>query len=45
MVDDPDMAKQLGVGSPTAVAILHLSHRSKHYEIGSRDYEFSPRAC
>ena len=39
--DDPDLMALLNAGSPAAVTILHLIHRSKHYETQSKDYEFS----
>lgn len=41
MASDPDLAELLNAGSPTALTILHLIHRSKHYETQSKDYEFS----
>jgi NTE family protein len=41
MADDPDLKELLNAGSPDAVTILHLIHRSKHYETQSKDYEFS----
>ena len=41
MASDPDLAELLATGSPDAVTILHLIHRSKHYETQSKDYEFS----
>ncbi|WP_077560501.1 patatin-like phospholipase family protein [Polaromonas sp. C04] len=41
MAGDPDLAELLATGSPDAVTILHLIHRSKHYETQSKDYEFS----
>ena len=41
MARDPDLAELLATGSPDAVTILHLIHRSKHYETQSKDYEFS----
>ena len=41
MSNDPDMAELLATGSPKALTILHLIHRSKRYETQSKDYEFS----
>lgn len=41
LASDPDLAELLAAGSPHAVTILHLIHRSKHYETQSKDYEFS----
>lgn len=41
MAGDPDLAELLATGSSDAVTILHLIHRSKHYETQSKDYEFS----
>lgn len=41
MASDPDLAELLATGSPDALTILHLIHRSKHYETQSKDYEFS----
>ena len=38
---DPDLIALLNAGSPAAVTIVHLIHRSKHYETQSKDYEFS----
>ena len=39
--DDPDLIALLNAGSPAAITIVHLIHRSKHYETQSKDYEFS----
>ena len=39
--NDPDLIALLNAGSPAAVTIVHLIHRSKHYETQSKDYEFS----
>ena len=39
--DDPDLKKLLNAGSAAAVTIVHLIHRSKHFETQSKDYEFS----
>lgn len=39
--NDPDLKLLLDAGSPAAVTIVHLIHRSKHYETQSKDYEFS----
>nr|WP_279343685.1 patatin-like phospholipase family protein [Variovorax terrae] len=39
--DDPDLRALLEAGSPAAITILHLIHRSKLYETQSKDYEFS----
>ena len=39
--DDPDLMALLNAGSPAAITIVHLIHRSKHYETQSKDYEFS----
>ena len=38
---DPDLIALLNAGSPAAITIVHLIHRSKHYETQSKDYEFS----
>ena len=38
---DPDLKKLLNAGSASAVTIVHLIHRSKHFETQSKDYEFS----
>ena len=38
---DPDLITLLNAGSPAAITIMHLIHRSKHYETQSKDYEFS----
>ncbi|WP_394791086.1 patatin-like phospholipase family protein [Rhodoferax sp.] len=39
--DDPDLKQLLNAGSAAAVTIVHMIHRSKHYETQSKDYEFS----
>ena len=39
--NDPDLIALLNAGSPAAITIVHLIHRSKHYETQSKDYEFS----
>nr|WP_315245633.1 DUF3734 domain-containing protein [uncultured Albidiferax sp.] len=39
--NDPDLKKLLNAGSASAVTIVHLIHRSKHFETQSKDYEFS----
>ncbi|MBC7682725.1 MAG: DUF3734 domain-containing protein [Ferruginibacter sp.] len=39
--NDPDLKKLLNAGSAAAVTIVHLIHRSKHFETQSKDYEFS----
>lgn len=39
--NDPDLQQLLNVGTPAALTIVHLIHRSKHYETQSKDYEFS----
>jgi NTE family protein len=39
--DDPDAKALAALPSETAVAVVHLIYRSKHYESQSKDYEFS----
>jgi NTE family protein len=39
--NDPDLQQLLNAGSAAALTIVHLIHRSKHYETQSKDYEFS----
>ena len=39
--NDPDLIALLNAGSPAAITIVHLIHRSKHYETQSKGYEFS----
>jgi NTE family protein len=39
--DDPDAKVLAALPSETAVAVVHLIYRSKHYESQSKDYEFS----
>ncbi|RYX90701.1 MAG: patatin-like phospholipase family protein [Comamonadaceae bacterium] len=42
--DDPDLKLLMETGSPAAVTVMHLIHRSKLYETQSKDYEFSRAA-
>ena len=39
--DDPDLRALSRVRSESAVDVVHLIYRSKHYESQSKDYEFS----
>ena len=39
--DDPDARALAGVRCESAVDVVHLIYRSKHYESQSKDYEFS----
>jgi len=39
--DDPDARALSRVRCETAVDVVHLIYRSKHYESQSKDYEFS----
>jgi NTE family protein len=39
--DDPDAKVLAALPGETAVAVVHLIYRSKHYESQSKDYEFS----
>ncbi len=39
--DDPDVRKLAHMRHETAVDVVHLIYRSKHYESQSKDYEFS----
>ena len=39
--DDPDLRALSHVRSESAVDVVHLIYRSKHYESQSKDYEFS----
>jgi NTE family protein len=39
--DDPDLRALTRVRCETAVDVVHLIYRSKHYETQSKDYEFS----
>ena len=39
--DDPDLRALSRVRSASAVDVVHLIYRSKHYETQSKDYEFS----
>jgi NTE family protein len=39
--DDPDAKALAALPHETAVAVVHLIYRSKHYESQSKDYEFS----
>ncbi len=39
--NDPDLQQLLNAGSAAALTVVHLIHRSKHYETQSKDYEFS----
>ncbi|MBC8057163.1 MAG: patatin-like phospholipase family protein [Rhizobiales bacterium] len=39
--DDPDVRALAQVRCETAVDVVHLIYRSKHYETQSKDYEFS----
>ena len=39
--DDPDVRKLARLRAETAVDVVHLIYRSKHYESQSKDYEFS----
>ena len=39
--DDPDVLALSSVRSDSAVDVVHLIYRSKHYESQSKDYEFS----
>jgi NTE family protein len=39
--DDPDALALSGLRSESAVDVVHLIYRSKHYESQSKDYEFS----
>jgi len=39
--DDPDVRALSRVRCETAVDVVHLIYRSKHYETQSKDYEFS----
>ena len=41
LLSDPDLAELLNAGSPSALTIVHLIYRSKHYDTPSKDYEFS----
>jgi len=41
LANDPDLAQLLNAGSCKAVTVMHLIHRTKHYETQSKDYEFS----
>lgn len=41
LANDPDLAQLLNAGSCQAVTVMHLIHRTKHYETQSKDYEFS----
>ncbi len=42
--NDPDLKLLLETGSPAAITVMHLIHRSKEYETQSKDYEFSRAA-
>lgn len=42
--NDPDLKLLLETGSPAAITVMHLIHRSKDYETQSKDYEFSRAA-
>ena len=39
--DDPDALALASMRAPSAVDVVHLIYRSKHYESQSKDYEFS----
>ena len=39
--DDPDARALAALPAETAVSVVHLIYRSKHYESQSKDYEFS----
>ena len=39
--DDPDALALMNLRAPSAVDVVHLIYRSKHYESQSKDYEFS----
>lgn len=39
--NDPDLQQLLNAGSAAALTVVHLIHRSKHFETQSKDYEFS----
>ena len=39
--DDPDAVALMNLRAPSAVDVVHLIYRSKHYERQSKDYEFS----
>lgn len=41
LANDPDLKQLLNAGKCSALTIVHLIHRSKHYETQSKDYEFS----
>ncbi|SDP71343.1 NTE family protein [Rhodoferax sp. OV413] len=41
LANDPDLQLLLNAGTSAALTIVHLIHRSKHYETQSKDYEFS----
>lgn len=38
---DPDAVALMNLRAPSAVDVVHLIYRSKHYESQSKDYEFS----
>jgi NTE family protein len=39
--NDPDLQQLLRAGTDAALTVVHLIHRSKHFETQSKDYEFS----
>ena len=41
LLDDPEVATLTDFAKETAVSVVQLIYRSKHYETGSKDYEFS----
>ncbi len=44
MRDDPDVQALARLRGDSAVDVVHLIYRSKHYETQSKDYEFSRRS-
>jgi NTE family protein len=42
---DPDLQRLIAMGCTTTMNIVHLLYRSRKYDTGAKDYEFSRASC